>query len=393
MKIKIIGIIYFLINFCFVSFPQQITQKEISDGIFYKQIIDSKNKLIINILKIDLTNPSYEIEAVKANNKLAGKETTSGLSSRLSDSGLSIPRGKVIAGINADFWETDGEIINNMISSGKIVKAVSSPAYDSKKFIYSQFALTENNKPSIEQFNFNGKIFWKDNSFDKINRVNSKTDSSGLTIYNLYQGDFTPGSSKNFKITEAVLTPVGFSGDTLFYKFYGNIFNEGLNAIPKTAVILSASAGKANYIKTKISKYDTVKILYEFIPKFDNIYTLTGGLPQIVKDGRNISQITNSTEGVNQKFSETLHPRTGIGFSKDSTTLYFFTVDGRQKSSVGISLDNFADLMISEGVYQGLNLDGGGSTTMVINGKVVNNPSDYSGERPVGSCLFVIRKN
>lgn len=388
MKNKIIYLICFLINFCFTAFPQQVTEKEISDGIFYKKIIDEENKLIINILKIDLTNPSYKIEAVKAKDKLSGKETTSGLSSRLSDTGL-----KVIAGINADFWETDGEIINNMISGGKIVKAVSSPNYDSKKFTYSQFAITENNKPNIEQFNFNGKIFWKDNSSDKINRVNSKTDSGAVTIYNLYQGDFTPNSPQNFKITEALLIPTGTSGDTLLYKFYGHFYDDGLNAIPKTGVILSASAEKANYIKSKISKYDTIKILYDFIPEINNIYSLTGGLPQIVKDGKNISAITNSTEGVNKKFSETLHPRTGVGFSKDSSQLYFFTVDGRQKSSVGISLNNFADLMISEGVYEGLNLDGGGSTTMVINGKVVNHPSDYSGERPVGSCLFVIRKN
>ena len=52
----------------------------------------------------------------------------------------------------------------------------------------------------------------------------------------------------------------------------------------------------------------------------------------------------------------------------------------------------FADLMIDEGIYQGLNLDGGGSTTMVVNNKVVNSPSDKTGERKVGNCIVLIRK-
>jgi exopolysaccharide biosynthesis protein len=57
-----------------------------------------------------------------------------------------------------------------------------------------------------------------------------------------------------------------------------------------------------------------------------------------------------------------------------------------------MTLAEFADLMISLGVYQGLNLDGGGSTTMVVEGKIVNSPSDATGERPVANCLLVVVK-
>jgi exopolysaccharide biosynthesis protein len=57
-----------------------------------------------------------------------------------------------------------------------------------------------------------------------------------------------------------------------------------------------------------------------------------------------------------------------------------------------MSLEEFADLMISEGIYQGLNLDGGGSTTMVIKNEIVNYPSDSTGEREVGNSLVLIKK-
>jgi len=46
--------------------------------------------------------------------------------------------------------------------------------------------------------------------------------------------------------------------------------------------------------------------------------------------------------------------------------------------------------MLELGVYEGMNFDGGGSTTMVVDGKVVNSPSDKTGERPVGSGLLVV---
>ncbi|HKW49748.1 MAG TPA: phosphodiester glycosidase family protein, partial [Gemmatimonadaceae bacterium] len=78
--------------------------------------------------------------------------------------------------------------------------------------------------------------------------------------------------------------------------------------------------------------------------------------------------------------------------SRDSSRLYLVTVDGRSESSSGMSLAEFASVMQALGVAQGLNLDGGGSTTLVLRGRVVNQPSDSTGERKVGDALLVTRK-
>ena len=55
-----------------------------------------------------------------------------------------------------------------------------------------------------------------------------------------------------------------------------------------------------------------------------------------------------------------------------------------------MSLFELAKYMLEWNVYQGINLDGGGSTTMVVGGNVVNLPSDVSGERSVGNALMVV---
>ncbi len=85
-----------------------------------------------------------------------------------------------------------------------------------------------------------------------------------------------------------------------------------------------------------------------------------------------------------------IQPRTAIGQKKDGTIL-MLVIDGRQKESLGATLKNVQDIFLQYGAYNAFNLDGGASTTMVYDGKVVNNPSDIMGERYVPNA-FIITK-
>ncbi len=81
------------------------------------------------------------------------------------------------------------------------------------------------------------------------------------------------------------------------------------------------------------------------------------------------------------------HPRTIIA-RKPNGTIGLIVVDGRQKSSVGLTLQEASKFLLKLGYKWALNLDGGGSSTIVIRGKIMNNPSDGQ-ERVFGSCLLV----
>ena len=84
-----------------------------------------------------------------------------------------------------------------------------------------------------------------------------------------------------------------------------------------------------------------------------------------------------------------INARSAIGISKDGTTLVLFTVDVRG-GSAGMSVGEVADLLMEDyGVYQAFNLDGGGSTTLALDGRIVNVPSDNPKGRAVGSSLAV----
>lgn len=81
-------------------------------------------------------------------------------------------------------------------------------------------------------------------------------------------------------------------------------------------------------------------------------------------------------------------PRTVIGQKKDGTVL-MLVVDGRQLGSIGITMKQAQNIMLEQGAYNAANLDGGASTTMVYDGKIVNHPCSSAGPRLLPSAFIV----
>lgn len=91
-------------------------------------------------------------------------------------------------------------------------------------------------------------------------------------------------------------------------------------------------------------------------------------------------------------FVEARHPRTLIGRDREGD-VWLVVVDGRQPGhSVGMSLSELTAFARRLGLVDALNLDGGGSSTMVVKGAVVNKPSDPTGPRPVSDAIVVLNK-
>lgn len=83
------------------------------------------------------------------------------------------------------------------------------------------------------------------------------------------------------------------------------------------------------------------------------------------------------------------NPRTALGIQDDGTVL-LVTVDGhRHETSVGLTIDELRRVLKSLGARDAINLDGGGSTAMVLAGRLVNQPSDLAGERAVGDAIVI----
>jgi hypothetical protein len=122
--------------------------------------------------------------------------------------------------------------------------------------------------------------------------------------------------------------------------------------------------------------------------------TVINGGPLLVKGGR--VHITQAQDGMHQVSNPSFdygwflqrNPRTFVGVDTRGRTM-FVTVDGRQPGELGLSIPETAAVARSLGMVKAINLDGGGSTAMVIRGALISHPSDATGERAVGDAIVV----
>jgi hypothetical protein len=167
---------------------------------------------------------------------------------------------------------------------------------------------------------------------------------------------------------------------------------QGSGLIPADGFILSADGRARGWLLAHLRPGTEVTIADEtrstpslpFEPDW-----IVGAGPLLLRDGISLGLGQSDAEGFAPDFGRSRHPRTALGIRADGT-IVLLTVDGRQpEKSVGMTILELSELMREWGCRDALNLDGGGSTTMVVGGKLVNNPSDAAGERPVSDALLV----
>lgn len=158
---------------------------------------------------------------------------------------------------------------------------------------------------------------------------------------------------------------------------YGFIMQDGNYVIgkdvgPDEAVVFVGFTKQGNLIAGTYTKTE--------LADMDAAEGITFGPPLIV-DGQKM--ITDGDGGWG------IGPRTAIGQKKDGTVI-FLVIDGRQPGySTGATLRDVQDVLYEEGCYIAANLDGGSSTTLYYNGKVVNKPADLLGERMIPTAFIV----
>ena len=111
-----------------------------------------------------------------------------------------------------------------------------------------------------------------------------------------------------------------------------------------------------------------------------------GGGPALVADGK-VHVATDEEVFFGSAIPYT-HPRTAAGITADGTLLLLL-VDGRQRESRGVRLKELAEILVGIGAAEALNLDGGGSSSLVVNGKLLNNPVGRGKEREVMTAVGV----
>ena len=108
--------------------------------------------------------------------------------------------------------------------------------------------------------------------------------------------------------------------------------------------------------------------------------------PVLMHDGK--IRVTSNEEVFFGSTIPDIHPRTAAGY-RNSGELVLLVVDGRQVDSRGVDLQELAILMRDLGCVEAINLDGGGSSAMVVDGKLLNRPAGTTSQREVMSAIAV----
>ena len=156
----------------------------------------------------------------------------------------------------------------------------------------------------------------------------------------------------------------------------------GSHLIPADGYILSGLGRYADWLKAHAQIGQDVKVEHELssvdapdqpVPLKNCSYTTAGTV--LLIDGNRYTDY--AAEGFEPWFYEKRHPRTAIGMSKNGETAWLVVADGRQPDfAMGMTLPELTDFFEELGAYNAFNLDGGGSSTMVIQDEVVNRFSD-----------------
>jgi len=366
--------------------------RELAPGVSYSQFTDPRGPWAFNLVRVDLRSANIEIRSARAFDQLKGRERVSDMVRRVNTTGV-----RVLAAVNADFFNLEsGENENNQVIAGewwKGLKVTDSP-YDTWDNAHAQFGIDAARRPLIDRFILDGKA-WDRGVMTPIITVNFNPSGKpeGTALYTSRYGATTPRDTGR-RTAEVPLMSDGKRGDTVLFVRRGAVSATSGSSIPTDGAVLAAygSGLRAEEIQAMVDG-DTVKVLLATVPRIQGggVPTMIiGGWPRVLRDGENVAGESATIEGTLSRNAEARHPRTAVGFSRDSSTLLLLTVDGRSENSGGMTLVELANVMRELGAWQAMNFDGGGSTTMVIEGKVVNHPSDKEGERAVGSALLVV---
>ena len=368
-----------------------VARQTIAPGVEHARYVRNAGPLIINVVRIDRRTASVSIEHGRAKDALTGRETTSSIVQRRSAKGA-----QVLVAVNADFFNLKtGESENNQVVAGEWWKGqkVTDSPYDTFRNPHIQFGVDGRGAPLIDRFVFEGVAMGGGHRLP-ILTLNSNPSGTpeGTAFYTWRFGTVTPRDTSR-ATAELALIEAGHRGDTLMYVRRGAPVGNSGSLIPPLGAVLAGYGPRSKEVAA-FANADTIRVLMGVGPTQSRapLDVVIGGWPRILRDGVDVSSRAAADEGTISRNAEARHPRTAVGFSRDSSVLYLVTVDGRSAKSVGVTLEELSGLMHELGAAHAMNFDGGGSTTMVVRGKIVNTPSDPTGEREIGSALLVLAK-
>ncbi len=356
-----------------------LSVKEVSSGVTHYHIKGVDVTWDMQVLKIDLQSPFITLKSVKSQDNIHDYELVTSMARRNDSEGK-----RVVGAINADFFLDNGTNTGYQVAQGELVTTYLERAYFNQA---SKIGIDKDNAPFITRNTlYNGKLIAKGKE-KKIDGINIPRPDGALILYNHFIGESTKTDTAG---VEVLISPISdwLVNDAVKCVIISKEKSKGNMSFERGNAVLSANGAAKSFLTDSLAVGDTLECIVNIAHDRDKIKELVSGYPRLVKDGKDYAIDGFNEEGGMKFRPYDRHPRTGAGYSDEGRYFYFVVVDGRQSSSVGMTLPEMGQFMASIGIDHGINLDGGGSSTMVVRHKIANSPSGGS-ERAVAEALIV----
>ena len=342
--------------------------KTIAPGLTLTRIAKRNPPLRIFVLTVDLSTP-LTMDVALAGPRMPARAATSDIAKK----------NGAIAAVNGDFGSRDGQTTNPFERDGQLVRTSSSQGIVFALSKDEQTVTIGQPTPLVTATDSDGRTWtvdrWNDGPLG-VGEIGAFTPVGG-TLW-----PPPPATCSARLLPTAPLSP---SSDGQSFEQSFTVEQRGCfeTALPATgAVVLSALPASDEALQL-LSLQAGSAVTLRWSLGFTNVWDVIGGFPILVADGQSVVGTCTTF------FCSGRNPRTGVGVTADGKIL-MMVVDGRQaKWSVGVSLPQFAEIFRQFGAIAALNFDGGGSTTMVVKGEVLNHPS-LGHQRLVSTALMVL---
>ena len=334
---------------------QSRSEYVIAPGLIYREFLAGRSAgpVRAHLLEVDF-KAGYALRPVLSNDSVAGIEALSEMAAR----------SQAVAMINGPYYMRSVEILGLLKIDQMLVSTPDTPR--------TSFGVLPDGKIIFDSPAFTGHVELPDKTKIPIDGVNRGRGESELILYNTYYAywTLTAGGGREFLVRDGRIVDI---------RNDNSVISEG-------TVVLSAS-GRQAWLMADLKIGDPLKIVQTLGPVWDKVTQAVGAGPCLVKNGE--IYMTTLGEEFGSDVAGGRAPRTALGITKDGKAL-LVVVDGRSRTSVGYTLLELARFMLEQGAVEAMNLDGGGSSQMIIGSQIVNTPSDGR-ERRLGAGIAVVK--
>lgn len=318
----------------------------ISRGVTHKRVVQTFENGVqsIYLTIADLSDASLGL------NLLYNKGT--GFVNRKELSVLAGQNPNAVASINGDFFHTSDPSYSTgiMVDAGKMI---SSPSYKNGEMASM---ILDGNGNLIFDYLSSGVVLTNNSNGQTYNSISLNKHSASFNFPIIFTSEYrkmTVGSKPSKQLTEVVVR----NGSVAEVRV-----GEQATQVPADGFVVLAGGAKGSELSSKFAVGDSVSLSSNAEQAYSNMVTAIGGGTMVLKDGQPTA-ITHRVKGKSQ--------RTAIGVTFDNK-LVFMVTDGRTGAYIGMNENDVASFLQSQNVKDAMMLDGGGSTELIINGKITN---------------------